>query len=87
MAPCAVSGRTQHPIDPRRSVDATILSVHGTDSLQQGRVVSLSLAVGTFAPGVEAAAGDLQDSAELAYREGLPLLVDEAELHFCSSAK
>jgi hypothetical protein len=25
--------------------------------------------------------------AELAYREGLPLLLEEAELHFCSSAK
>jgi hypothetical protein len=35
----------------------------------------------------DATAGDLQEAAGLAYREGLPILLDEAEPHVCSSAK
>jgi hypothetical protein len=87
MPSCAVPSRTQRSIDSRRSVDATVLSMHGMDAFQQRRILSISLALWTVAPGVEAAAGDLEHAAELAYREGLPLLLDEAELHFCSSAK
>jgi hypothetical protein len=41
----------------------------------------------TLAPGVVAAAGDLQDPTHPAYPEGLPVLLDEPELHFWSSAK
>jgi hypothetical protein len=61
--------------------------MHGADSLDELGIVSFSIAVGTAKPRVEAAAGDLEHSAELAYREGLPVLLDEVELHFCSSAK
>jgi hypothetical protein len=87
MPSCAVPGRTQRSMDSRRSIDATVLSMHGMDAFQQRRVLSVPFAVRALDPGVEAASGDLEHAAELAYREGLPLLVDEAELHFCSSAK
>jgi hypothetical protein len=87
MPSCAVAGRAQRSVDSRRTVDAAVLAVHGVDVFEQRRIVPIALAVRAFAPGVETAAGDLEHSAELAYREGLPLLFDEAERHFCSSAK
>jgi hypothetical protein len=87
MLSCAVPSRSQRSIDSRRSVDAAVLAVHGVDAFEQGRIVPIALAVRAFAPRVETAAGDLENSAELAYRKGLPLLLDEAERHFCSSAK
>jgi hypothetical protein len=83
----AVSGGAQDLVDARRSVDVAALSVHGPDPLYQGRVLSLPVAAWAPAPGIEAAPGDLEDMAELAYREGLPVLIDEMELHFWSSAK
>jgi hypothetical protein len=57
------------------------------DAFEQRGILSLPLASWAVAPRVETAAGDLEGAAELAYREGLPLGLDEAELHFCSSAK
>src|SRR5262249_5118356 len=64
-----------------------MLAVHGMDLLDELGVGAITLAVRALRPGVEPAAGDLEDAAELAYREGLAVLLDEAKLHFCSSAK
>lgn len=82
-----VSCSPQRLIDPRRSVDATVLAVHGMDPFHQLRILFVPLAVRALHPSVETATGDLQDAAGLAYREGLPLLFNESEFHFCSSAK
>jgi hypothetical protein len=41
----------------------------------------------TLPPRVVAAAGDLQYATHHAYPEGPPVLLDEPELHFWSSAK
>jgi len=87
MLSCVVPRGTQRSIDSRRSVDTAVLAVHGVDAFEQRRILPIALAVRAFAPRVETAAGDLENSAELAYREGLPLLFDEPERHFCSSAK
>jgi hypothetical protein len=83
----AVPGRTQRSVDPWGSVHSTVVSMHGMDAFEQHGILPLSLASWAIAPGVEAASGDLEHAAELAYREGLPLGLDEAEPHFCSSAK
>jgi hypothetical protein len=57
------------------------------DLLGELLVLLLSLAWPTATPGVEPTAGDLEDLAHLADSEGLPVLLDESELHFWSSAK
>ncbi len=73
--------------DPRRTVRLAALPVHGTDPLGEPFVVAVAARGLATAPGVVAAAGDLQDLAHHAYPEGLPVLLDEPELHFWSSAK
>ena len=70
-----------------RAVDPSVLTMNQVDALYECVVLLPTRAGRASKPGVKAAAGDLQDAAKLAYREGLPLLFDEAELHFCSSAK
>ena len=78
---------TKQSIDPRRAVDAVGFTM-GFPDLDRDRFIledaTTRLAV---EPGVEPTAGDLQDFAHLAYPEGLPVLLDEPELHFWSSAK
>jgi hypothetical protein len=74
-------------VDTRRSVGSAALGVDALDRPKKLTVGLLTLAVGTLAPGVVAAAGDPQHLAHHAYSEGLPVLVDEPELHVWSSAK
>jgi hypothetical protein len=74
-------------IDTRRAIDPRRLPMHGTNLLRNRLVLADSSTGLSLPPRVEAAAGDLQDLAHLAYPEGLPVLLDEPELHFWSSAK
>jgi len=87
MSSCLNARDTQGSVDSWRAVDASILAVNQMNPLHECVVLLPACAVRASDPGVEAATRDLQNVAELAYREGLPLLLDEAELHFCSSAK
>ncbi len=61
--------------------------MHGMDALEQRGILLIPLALRPAAPGVETASRDLEHAAELAYREGLSLGLDEAKPHFCLSAK
>jgi hypothetical protein len=81
------SGLLERFVDPRRSVDPTALPVCIADRLGVLPILALAIAGASQAPGVVAAAGDLQDPAHQAYPEGPPVLLDEPELHFWSSAK
>lgn len=78
---------SQRLVHSRRAVHAAACSMNEPDTLHQGRVGLLTIARWSSQPGVEAALGDLEDSAHGAYPEGLPVVLDEAKLHFCSSAK
>ena len=74
-------------VDAGRAIDPLAQEMNPPDLLEQLIVVPCSMSRRSSLPSVEAAAGDLKRTAELAHREGLPLPGDEAELHFCSSAK
>jgi hypothetical protein len=71
-----------------RSVDPPRVSVDdGVHLLGDHFVFSDATIRQTPKPRIEPTAGDLQDFAHLAYPEGLPVLLDESELHFWPSAK
>jgi len=74
-------------VDARRSVDPARFAMHGMDLLRDRFVFENTLTWLTPKPRVEPTARDLQDFAHLAYPEGLPVLLDEPEFHFWSSAK
>jgi hypothetical protein len=77
----------QNPVHTRRAVDPATLAVDQANLLGEDLVLFLPAALTAFGPGVEAAAGDPEFRAHRAYSEGPPILLDEAKLHFCSSAK
>src|SRR5258705_197568 len=87
LPPGREAAAAQRSADSGRAVGAAIGAVRGVDLLDEFIVGAGSSALGATRPCIEAAAGDLHDAAKLAYREGLPILLDEAESHFCSSAK
>ena len=58
-----------------------------TDLFRDQRILKLTLTGLSPQPRIETTAGDLEDQAHLAYSEGPPMLLNEPELHFWSSAK
>jgi hypothetical protein len=70
-----------------RSIDAPRVSIDGVHLLGDHFVFKNATTRLTPKPRIEPTAGDPQDFAHLAYPEGLPVLLDEPELHFWSSAK
>ena len=87
MATDTMSVLAKSVVDPRRAVCASVLAVDETNALDQSSIGLLAITRRSTQPGVEATTGDLEHHAHLAYPEGLPVFLDEAELHFCSSAK
>jgi hypothetical protein len=69
-------------MDARGPVGLATGLVYLADPLGKSVIDPLTRARLTPAPGIEAAAGDPKDPAHHAYSEGLPMLVDEPELHF-----
>jgi hypothetical protein len=87
MSPAVVPPQAQGSVDPRRSVGATIRAMDLVDLHGERLVLLLSLAGPPATPGVETAARDLEHLAHHADSEDLPMILDEPELHFWSSAK
>jgi hypothetical protein len=77
----------QRLVDTGRPVGSPTLVVNPANHFRVLTILALATARLASSAGVVATAGDLQDLAHHAYPEGLPMLLDETELHFWSSAK
>src|SRR3954471_15360522 len=69
------------------TVSATAAQVNGRNSRRELRIALRPRWLGTFRPGIEAAARDAEQSAHGADREGHVPRRDERELHSLSFAK